>query len=101
MSSSHFRRCQPYLDEGDSGFLKNGQMPRSNVEEFRMVMRLVGMDDKPPKVQTTQEIVSSFDGLMNINQDQNVPNDEYESDKSVNPVERLSPMIQKETVNFS
>ena len=38
---------------------------------------------------------------MNINQDQNVPSDEYESDKSVNPVERLSPMIQKETVNFS
>jgi hypothetical protein len=49
MKKNHLPFCQPELAEGDSGLLKVGDYPRENVDEFRMLMRLIGVPLKPTK----------------------------------------------------
>jgi len=45
----HIKGCQPGLDKDESGFLKNGQVPELDVENFRAMLRIMGACEKPPK----------------------------------------------------
>jgi hypothetical protein len=42
----HFKHCQRNLADDESGFLKNGQLPETNIDEFLMLMRIMGIDEK-------------------------------------------------------
>jgi len=44
----HFRTCQPELEDGESGFLRNGKLPDIREEEFRMVLSVIGSSVKAP-----------------------------------------------------
>ena len=39
----HFPACQPALRDGQSGFLKLGQTPEHNTEEFEMALKIMGI----------------------------------------------------------
>ena len=62
--SSHFRVCLSELVDGESGFLKNEQMPMINVEEFRMKLRIMGIQEKAPKPQASHDIFEPLDPLL-------------------------------------
>ena len=53
----HFMNCQRNLAADESGFLKNGHLPETNIEEFQMLMRIMAIDEKvlkPVKNQVRQ-----------------------------------------------
>ena len=45
----HMKGCQPGLQDDESGFLKNGQLPELDVENFRAMLRIMGGEEKPRK----------------------------------------------------
>ena len=49
LRAQHFKDCQPHLEDGESGFLRNGELPDRYPEDFKMVMSLIGMSEKSPK----------------------------------------------------
>ena len=49
LRQAHFPYCQPKLDFDETGFLKVGQLPRDNVEDFRNLLRLIGISEKGQK----------------------------------------------------
>ena len=61
LTKSHFPYCQPHLGDGESGFLKVGQLPLREIEVFRMRIRMIGMPEKPikPRKNTDTEDESS------------------------------------------
>ena len=55
MLQGHFAFCQPTLPENESGFLKLGHLPKENVVDFRMILRIIGSSDLSRKYQTSWE----------------------------------------------
>ena len=45
----HFPYCQPKLEVWNSGYLENSELPETNVEDFRMMLRIMGVSEKPQK----------------------------------------------------
>ena len=43
------------LSENESGFLKLGHLPKENIVDFRMVLRIIGSTDLIRKYQTSKE----------------------------------------------
>ena len=43
LKSKHISQCQGYIGKFDTGFLKLGELPEMNEEDFKMVLGLVGM----------------------------------------------------------
>ena len=41
----HFKFCQSNLPKGDRGFLKYGELPETNQEDFKVLLRLIGIEE--------------------------------------------------------
>ena len=50
LKKHHFKFCQPLLDDDDSGFLLNGQLPELNVDDFKATIRILGGEEETPVV---------------------------------------------------
>ena len=50
LKHQHFKNCQPYLKPHQRGFLRNGELPETNLEDFRMKLGITGMSEKSPKL---------------------------------------------------
>ena len=72
----HFKKCQRYLADDESGFLKNGQLPTTGVEEFRMMLSLMGMSQKVTKPMKKQDKQNE--------RNKSIDNDEFPSSESDN-----------------
>ena len=104
----HFEKCQHYLTDDESGFLKNGQLPETGVEEFRMMMSLMGMSEKATKPMKKEgkpnnryksirdDETSSLDSESKSSSDE-----EDDSNKSSSPIPASSPLVPNEASNFS
>ena len=61
--NSHFSFCQPKFSKKESGFLKIGEIPKYNLEDFQMLMRIIGCSHKQNesknKIQGNPEITVS------------------------------------------
>ena len=42
MRKQHFRFCQPELKGGESGFLKDGMLPETCVDDFKTTLCILG-----------------------------------------------------------
>jgi len=62
MTMSHFPYCQPDLEDDESGFLRVGRLPERNVEDFHMLLNLIGIPVKPKKLKKKQDSEESCDG---------------------------------------
>ena len=49
LRAQHYRDCQPHLSDEETGFLRNGELPERHAEDFRMVLKLMGMSEKSQK----------------------------------------------------
>ena len=43
LKSKHIFQCQGYIGKFESGYLKLGELPEVNEEDFKMVLSMVGM----------------------------------------------------------
>ena len=43
LKSKHIPKCQGYIGKFESGYLKLGELPDVNEEDFRMVLSMAGM----------------------------------------------------------
>jgi hypothetical protein len=43
LKSKHIPKCQGHIGKFESGYLKLGELPEVNEEDFRMVLSMVGM----------------------------------------------------------
>jgi hypothetical protein len=72
---AHISKCQPGLKEWENGFLRAGFFPKTRVDEFRCVFRIMAFDDKHLKHQEhapTDEV-------------ENLSNSDHSSEKSQLP----------------
>ena len=49
LKGKHFPKCQPNLEKWESGYLLDGQLPERNHEDFRMMLKLMGVSEKARK----------------------------------------------------
>jgi hypothetical protein len=49
MKHDHFPFCQPNLEDCESGYLANNEVPERNEEDFKMMLKLMGVSEKPQK----------------------------------------------------
>ena len=84
-------KCQPHLEEGDTGFLKCNAMPEQNQQDYRMMLRIIGVPDYisleglPPyeEDQSADVVLECHETVSEaVSQTPATPEDDAENDKS-------------------
>jgi hypothetical protein len=55
--------CQPGLQKWENGFLMANEQPETNLEEFKVTMRMIGAPDQP-LAEASCPVVSSLDEVI-------------------------------------
>ena len=66
---SHFPYCQPNLLDSQSGFLKVGELPRENLDDFRMVLDIIDLPEKAVKVNKKVRFEDEVDNAISEDSD--------------------------------
>ena len=78
----HFHHCQPSLAEDESGFLENGELPALNLEDFRMVLSIIGMEEKSNASQREHRYSKKPEASVDSGLSNDDQSDRFESDNS-------------------
>ena len=75
-------KCQPSLAAFETGFLKFGQLPETNVEDFEMKMRMIGASNGSGRSMIE----------IPVDQEEELTESDQSSGKSIAPVQSEHPL---------